>query len=127
MARGWLAVWVLALGVQCLQPCCEAIAHSLPHDHETPAHTHFDSGEVSGHDHSPPDHDHCAGNDGLRLQPAPVPAVAGFDSPDRPAAVPAPFDPFPQRQAGQGPVAAQPAFGRLQHPPPYLSTLRLRL
>ena len=53
----WLASWMLAV----LQPCCEAVAETLPHEHGHPpgqtAHAEHASHE---HDHgSVPDHRHC--------------------------------------------------------------------
>lgn len=55
----WLASWMLAV----LQPCCEAVAETLPHEHGHPpgqtAHAEHASHEHK-HDHgSVPDHRHC--------------------------------------------------------------------
>lgn len=57
----WLASWMLAV----LQPCCEAVAETLPHEHGHPpeqtAHAGHSSHEHNhNHDHGAvPDHRHC--------------------------------------------------------------------
>jgi len=54
----WLASWMLAI----LQPCCEAVAESLPHkhghDHQSVSHEHT---APAHHDHHPDtlQHAHC--------------------------------------------------------------------
>ena len=80
-----LFLWVSFLALAYLQPCCEAVASALPHDHR--ADSGRDSGLMHAHDEphvapgtggqSEPQHRHCAQSFEL---PGPLPvAVADRD------------------------------------------------
>ncbi len=128
LARAWLVVWVLALAVQFLQPCCEVLAAGLPHEHGIAADAspaHEEPGAHHGHVGPDDGQDHCASNAGFRLQPA----LAAASPPPDPAelSLPAHTHPDPEPTG----LAPPPGLAALKTPyptpPPYLFTLRLRL
>jgi len=130
--RGWvhsvLGVWVLAWALVFLEPCCEAIAASVPHSHApaaSAAHHHREAAVDPGarlalH------HDHCEHVDARDLnQPVDV-TVSGLKVPQHAVIVAHAIAPTFPPLATQAPAAPLLAAARASPVPLYLRTLRLR-
>lgn len=66
----WLAAfWLSFLLLNYLQPCCEVLAESMPHQHDgiltDVAAKNTDGHPHAGHDPAVQDHEHCATSDGI--------------------------------------------------------------
>ena len=126
--HGVLGVWVLAWALVLLQPCCEAVAGSLPHQHVAVAaaeHHHHDPAAESDTGLAL-DHDHCQHIDARDLnQPIDI-AASGLKAPQPGVIVLhaiAPTFPPPRAVASEPPLLA---VARASPIPLYLRTLRLR-
>ena len=117
-----LALWGIFLLLTFLQPCCEVLAASLPHDHGSLTADHHPGDESDG---APPDHEHCPQLQNLHsLLPDGAPPDVNVDR--RPPVI-------AQGLLTTWPLLAghQTAPTHLGHsgasPPLYLLTLRLRM
>ncbi len=133
LIRAVLGQWSVFLLLAFLQPCCEALAAAIPHEHEyaVPG-GHHDGGDDHHHHHedaseSPGGHEHCPSLVDHHAEMPMVTAVSATDTKaPPPALLPTPVTTLhPLRYAGS--TAASGFRVPESLPRLYLNTLRLRI